>query len=87
MAAKGLLLVMEEGSGRILAARIVPAHRLPYEYEQLVDHFEFGATDWGALSAISQTFAIQLKRMVPKPTIQTDQQVTVPVSSSPRPLP
>jgi hypothetical protein len=88
MAAKGLILVMEEGSGRILAARIAPLSRAEYEYEKLIDHFQLGASEETIpLSTISQTFAICLKRTARDPKIQTDQDVTLPLFPSSHLLP
>lgn len=88
MAAKGLILVMEEGSGRILSVRIVSASRAEYEYEQLINYFQLGAAEEHIpLVAIAQTFAIQLKRVEPHPKIQIDQNVTLPVFPSSRRLP
>lgn len=87
MAAKSLILVMDEGSGRILAARLVSARRAEYEFEQLTDYFQLGATEETIpLVDISQTFAIRLKRTVRAPKIQTDQDVTLPVLPSSPPL-
>ena len=87
MAAKVLILVMEEESGRILAARLAPAHRAEYEFEQLTDSFPLGGAEEPVpLAKISQTFAIRLKRTAPNPKIQADQNVTVPIFSSLRPL-
>ena len=87
MAAKGLILIMEEGSGRILAAKIVSINRVEYEFERLLDHFQFDTQTEISLKSISQTFAIGLKRVARIPIIQTDQNVTIPISSSFRPLP
>jgi len=79
---------MEEASGRILAARLVPAHRADYEFEQLTDYFQLGAAEQIIpLSKISQTFAIRLKRTARDPKIQTDQDVTLPAFPSSPPLP
>ena len=86
--AKGLILVMEEGSGRIVAARLAPIRRVDYEFEQLTDYFQLGAAEENVpLVPISQTFAIRLKRVSPHPKIQTDQDVTLPLPSSPQLLP
>ena len=87
MAVKGLILVIEEKSGRILAAKVISANRVEYEFERLTDHFDFGVPGWDVLSPISQTFVIRLKPISPSPTIQVDQNVTILISSSPRPLP
>jgi hypothetical protein len=88
MAAKGLILVMEEGSGRILAARLAPVPRADYEFEQLTDYFQLGAAEETIpLVKISQTFAIRLKRTARDPKFQADQNVTLPVFSSSPPLP
>lgn len=88
MAAKALILVIEEGSGRILAARVVPAHRAEHEFEQLTDHFQLGAAEEPlSLVAISQTLAIRLKRTTSPAKIRTDQDVIVPLFSSPPSLP
>lgn len=88
MAAKGLILIMEEGSGRILAVRMATASRAEYEFEQLTDHFQLGASEESIpLVAVAQTFAIRLKRIEPRPPIQADQYVILPISSSSRPLP
>ena len=88
MAAKALILVMEEGSGRIMGVRVVSAIRAEYEFEQLMDYFQLGAAEESIpLVPISQTFAIRLKRIEPHPKIQTDQYVILPISPSSRPLP
>jgi hypothetical protein len=87
MAAKTLILVMEEGSGRILAARIAPLSRAEYECQKLVDYFQLGAAEETIpLSAISQTFTIRLNRATRGPKIQTDQDITLPVFPSSQPL-
>ncbi len=87
MAAKGLILIMEEGSGRILAVRMAPANRAEYEFEQLIDQFQLGAAEEKIpLVPIAQTFAIRLKRIEPHPKIQADQYVILPISSSSQPL-
>ena len=87
MAAKVLILVMEEGSGRILAVRISSMNRIDYDFERLIDHFQLGASEENVtLFPIAQTFAIRLKRVTPDPKIQTDQDVALPRLSSPRPL-
>ena len=67
MAAKGLILVTDEGSGRILAAKIVSANRAEYEFERLIDHFQLGAEGDTSLKSIAQTFAIRLKRIRTSP--------------------
>jgi hypothetical protein len=83
MAAKGLILVIEEGSGRILAARMASVRRVEYEFEQLTDYFQLGASEESIpLTSISKTFAIRLKRTAQGPKLQTDQDVTLPVLSS-----
>ena len=88
MAAKGLILIMEEGSGRILAVRIAPMNRAEYEFEQLTDYFQLGASEETIpFVTVSQTLIIRLKRIEPHPKIQADQYVIVPLASLSRPLP
>lgn len=89
MRKKGLIVVMEEGSGRILAVRLTSLRRLDYEFEQLTDYFQLGASEeFVPLHPISQTFAIRLKRPVPRFKIHTDQDVAFPAfPPSSQPLP
>lgn len=86
--AKGLILVMEEGSGRILAARLAPLGRAEYEFEQLTDYFQLGAAEETIpLASISKTFVVRLKQVKRAPKIQVDQDVTLPLFPSSQLLP
>ena len=78
--AKGLILVMEEGSGRIVAARFAPLRRADYEFEQLTDYFQLGCTEEIIpLTSIAKTFVIRLKPVRRTPKIQADQDITLPL--------
>ena len=59
---KILILVMAEYSRKILAVQVVPQESAEHEFNRLIDHFEFGGTDWDTLQPVSQTFALRLKR-------------------------
>lgn len=88
MSKKGLILIMEEGSGRILAARVSSCRRVEYEFEKLMDYFHLGsAEEVLPLVSVDKTFVIRLKRMKRAPRIQTDQDVTLPLFSSSHLLP
>lgn len=58
---KTLLLVMDESSSRILGAALVPKNEAGHEFSRLIDHFQFGSSDWDRLTPIAQTFAIRIK--------------------------
>ena len=88
MAAKGLILVMEEGSGRIVAARLAPLRRADYEFEQLTDYFQFGCVEETIpLTSIAKTFVVRLKQVQRAPKIQADQDITLPLFPSSQRLP
>ena len=80
---KTLILVTDELSGRILGVALVPKEKAEHEFNRLIDHFQFGATDWDRLSPIGQTFAIRIK---PTPA-PSDQTVTIKTPSFSRFLP
>ena len=87
MAKKGLILITDEKSGRIVAVRVTSLRRVAYEFERLIDHFDIGATEEPVmLVPIAQTFAIRLKRMTPVSKIHTDHGVTLSLSPSSQPL-
>ena len=88
MAARGLILVIEEGSGRIVAARFAPLRRADYEFEQLTDYFQLGCVEETIpLTSIAKTFVIRLKQVHQTPKIQADQDITLPLFPSSQLLP
>ena len=77
---KTLLLVMDESSSRILGAALVPKNEAGHEFSRLIDHFQFGASDWDRLTQIVQTFVIRIKP-VPSVALASDETVTIEAPS------
>lgn len=73
-----LILVVDETSGRILGAELVPQPWAEGEFNRLIDHFQFGAEDYDSLKPVSQVFALRLKRFLPNSSSERIRSLTEP---------